>query len=39
MLPAASGKDILVAVHYTNIDDMKKLDTLLTGSAGKRNRL
>ena len=27
----ASGKDILVAVHYTNIDDMKKLDTLLTG--------
>ena len=25
------GKDILVAVHYTNIDDMKKLDTLLTG--------
>lgn len=28
---ANSGKDILVAVHYTNIDDMKKLDTLLTG--------
>ena len=28
---ASSGKDILVAVHYTNIDDMKKLDTLLTG--------
>lgn len=28
---ADSGKDILVAVHYTNIDDMKKLDTLLTG--------
>ncbi len=28
---AGSGKDILVAVHYTNIDDMKKLDTLLTG--------
>ena len=27
----ASGKNILVAVHYTNIDDMKKLDTLLTG--------
>lgn len=27
----SSGKDILVAVHYTNIDDMKKLDTLLTG--------
>ena len=27
----ASGTDILVAVHYTNIDDMKKLDTLLTG--------
>lgn len=26
-----SGKEILVAVHYTNIDDMKKLDTLLTG--------
>ncbi len=26
-----SGKNILVAVHYTNIDDMKKLDTLLTG--------
>lgn len=25
------GKEILVAVHYTNIDDMKKLDTLLTG--------
>ena len=25
------GKDIKVAVHYTNIDDMKKLDTLLTG--------
>ena len=25
------GKDILVAVHYTNIDDMKKLNTLLTG--------
>ena len=25
-----SGKEILVAVHYTNIDDMKK-DTLLTG--------
>ncbi len=28
---ANSGKEILVAVHYTNIDDMKKLDTLLTG--------
>lgn len=28
---ADSCKDILVAVHYTNIDDMKKLDTLLTG--------
>lgn len=28
---ASSGKNILVAVHYTNIDDMKKLDTLLTG--------
>lgn len=28
---ADSGKDILVAVHYTNIDDIKKLDTLLTG--------
>ena len=28
---ADSGKEILVAVHYTNIDDMKKLDTLLTG--------
>ena len=28
---ADSGKDILVAVHYTNIDDMKKMDTLLTG--------
>ena len=28
---ADSSKDILVAVHYTNIDDMKKLDTLLTG--------
>lgn len=28
---ASSGKDILVAVHYTNIDDMKKLNTLLTG--------
>ena len=28
---ASFGKDILVAVHYTNIDDMKKLDTLLTG--------
>lgn len=28
---ANSGKGILVAVHYTNIDDMKKLDTLLTG--------
>ncbi len=28
---ANSGKDILVAVHYTNIDDMKKMDTLLTG--------
>ena len=27
----ASGKDILVDVHYTNIDDMQKLDTLLTG--------
>ena len=26
-----SGKEILVAVHYTNIDDMKKLDTLLSG--------
>jgi len=26
-----SGKEILVAIHYTNIDDMKKLDTLLTG--------
>ena len=26
-----SGKEILVAVHYTNIDDMKKLDMLLTG--------
>ena len=26
-----SGKEILVAVHYTIIDDMKKLDTLLTG--------
>ena len=26
-----SEKEILVAVHYTNIDDMKKLDTLLTG--------
>lgn len=26
-----SGKEILVDVHYTNIDDMKKLDTLLTG--------
>ena len=26
-----SGKEMLVAVHYTNIDDMKKLDTLLTG--------
>ncbi len=26
-----SGKDILVAVHYTDIEDMKKLDTLLTG--------
>ena len=30
-IAASSGKDILVAVHYTNIDDMKKLDTLLTG--------
>ncbi len=28
---ANSGKEILVAIHYTNIDDMKKLDTLLTG--------
>lgn len=28
---ANSGKEILVAVHYTNINDMKKLDTLLTG--------
>ena len=28
---ANSGKEIIVAVHYTNIDDMKKLDTLLTG--------
>lgn len=28
---ANSDKEILVAVHYTNIDDMKKLDTLLTG--------
>lgn len=28
---ANSGKEILVAVHYTNIDDMKKLDTRLTG--------
>ncbi len=28
---ANSGKDILVAVHYTDIEDMKKLDTLLTG--------
>ena len=28
---ANSGKEILVAVHYTNIDDRKKLDTLLTG--------
>lgn len=28
---ANSGKEILVAVHYTNIDDMKELDTLLTG--------
>ena len=28
---ANSGKESLVAVHYTNIDDMKKLDTLLTG--------
>ena len=28
---ANSGNEILVAVHYTNIDDMKKLDTLLTG--------
>ena len=28
---ADSGKEILVAVHYTNIDDMKKLDTLLSG--------
>ena len=28
---ANSGKEILVAVHFTNIDDMKKLDTLLTG--------
>ncbi len=27
----SSGKEILVAVHYTNIDDMQKLDTLLTG--------
>ena len=26
-----TGKEILVAVHYTNIDDMKKLDTLPTG--------
>lgn len=34
---ADSGKDILVAVHYTNIDDMKKLDTLLTRSAGERD--
>ena len=24
---ADSGKDILIAVHYTNIDDMKKLNT------------
>ena len=24
---ANSGKEILVAIHYTNIDDMKKLDT------------
>lgn len=30
-----SGKEILVAVHYTNIDDMKKLDTLLTGLQAK----
>lgn len=28
---STSGKDILVAVHYTDIEDMKKLDTLLTG--------
>lgn len=28
---ASYDQDILVAVHYTNIDDMKKLDTLLTG--------
>ncbi len=28
---ADSGKEILVAVHYTNIDNMKKLDTLLNG--------
>ena len=28
---ANSGKEILVAVHYTIMDDMKKLDTLLTG--------
>ena len=27
----AAGKDILVAVHYPNIDERKKLDTLLTG--------
>ena len=26
-----SVKEIIVAVHYTNIDDMKKLDTLLSG--------
>ena len=30
-ISSSYGKDILVAVHYTNIDDMKKLDTLLTG--------
>ena len=28
---AAHDKEILVAVHYTNIDDITKLDTLLTG--------